>query len=213
MTSEQQVRTLGLGLQHFAEKLLPRYPTVGASFWRGTLDFQTPLPFQSPFERRDVILDFVEQLSYFLPEELPLFLLLDARKIQDPLEQILLLDPGKRGRVGFAVRGALVSSRDFIWEESGALIDAAGYIGRGEARFNEPSRRALLLPNNVQDLSALKALYERLEQEKISYRLVSEETLTGDWDGLDELFVLKGDLSPLAKRKLAAFEAAGGVVI
>jgi len=213
LTSESQVRTLGLGLQHFADTLLKSHPTEGVSLWRGTLDFQKSTYHESPYERRDVVLDFVEQLSYFLPEELPVYILLDARQVTDPIQQMLLADPGKRGRVGFALRGMRVPTRDLIWEESFCMVEPLGYIGTGTLEFGSEVRRALFLPKEVSDLDSLRELYELLEREQVPYRLVGEESFTGEWDGLDELFVKREMLSKQALRKLAAFEAAGGVVL
>lgn len=212
LTSESQLKTLGLGLQHFSDTLLKKHETDGVFLWRGSLNFEGAAPFDSPFDRRDVVLDFVEQLSYFLPEETPVYLLLDARDVADPLQQMLLADPGKRGRVGFALRGMRVPTRDMIWQESFSGSAATGYIGTKAMTFSDEPKRALFLPQELKEPKQLLALYERLEKEKIPYRLVGEESFTGEWDGLDELFVIESELSPLARRKLKAFEAAAGVV-
>ncbi len=54
---------------------------------------------------------------------------------------------------------------------------------------------------------------ELLQEKGITYRLVSEQQLVADWDGLDYLIVSEKSITPLGKRKLLGFCAAGGTIV
>lgn len=44
-------------------------------------------------------------------------------------------------------------------------------------------------------------------------KLIFEQFVSEEWEGLDKLYVIAGSLSPQAKRKLSGFVAAGGEII
>jgi hypothetical protein len=58
----------------------------------------------------------------------------------------------------------------------------------------------------------LDAALAHLQQSGKPYRVVAEEYLTAEWDGLDELLVIASSMNPLLQRKLQGFSAAGGTV-
>ena len=62
-------------------------------------------------------------------------------------------------------------------------------------------------------LEQLDNLFLALQQQGIAYRLICEEKLTEEWDGLDQLIVITDAVSPQGKRRLQGFCAAGGEVL
>ena len=56
---------------------------------------------------------------------------------------------------------------------------------------------------------ALQALNEK----GTSYRLIAEDHLIRDWDGLDYLIIDPDSVSKFGMRKIMGFQAAGGTVL
>lgn len=76
------------------------------------------------------------------------------------------------------------------------------------------STLGVLLPcDAAMNASVHKSLENVLENLNEPFRIVPEEKLTEQWDGLDKLIVISEALSPQGKRKLQGFEAAGGEII
>ena len=61
-------------------------------------------------------------------------------------------------------------------------------------------------------LAQLDRLIASLISEQTPFRIISEEKLTEQWDGLDRLIVPEKAISTQGKRKLLGFIAAGGTV-
>ncbi|HEY2810351.1 MAG TPA: hypothetical protein VGJ00_03055 [Rhabdochlamydiaceae bacterium] len=61
-------------------------------------------------------------------------------------------------------------------------------------------------------LSTLDLCMQTLTAEHIPFRIIFEDKLTEEWDGLDKLIAISEGLSPQGKRKLQGFCAAGGEI-
>jgi hypothetical protein len=86
--------------------------------------------------------------------------------------------------------------------------------------FEEQDKRlplALCLPSDPycdrKILARLDAVIYDLKAKGIPFRIICEEKLTEEWDGLDRLIVIPEAESPQCKRKLQGFAAAGGEII
>jgi len=80
---------------------------------------------------------------------------------------------------------------------------------RNQQPLSPPSKVGLCLPANAED-----SLIEKMDRFLATTlaRLIPEEKLNEEWNGLDRLVVFSEALSPQGKRKLLGFIAAGGTV-
>lgn len=65
----------------------------------------------------------------------------------------------------------------------------------------------------VNQYLGLKEAIQKLKEAKRPFRLIPENHLITEWDGLDYLLVTPSGLSGQGKRKLQGFAAAGGIVV
>ncbi len=80
-------------------------------------------------------------------------------------------------------------------------------IGAKKALF-DPSPQAIVLPlDHHIDLDQINRLMTHGE-----FKIIPEEKLNEEWDGVDCLYVLRGSLSAWGERMLRGFEAAGGSI-
>ena len=124
------------------------------------------------------------ELLAILPEEIPAFLHLEGDSLQD-----------------FPFR--LLDYLHIIWE---SRYSHAMPVLNNELRF-APSRRlskALLLPPKGESFEHVDAAMQE--------RLIAEERLIYDWDGVDELMILPETLSPQGARMVQGFAATGGTI-
>ena len=75
-----------------------------------------------------------------------------------------------------------------------------------------PSSTAIYLPNDSLIDPAFLQKLDHLLPKLTSFRIIPEEKLTEQWDGLDLLLVDPDKISIQGKRKLLGFIAAGGTV-
>ena len=85
-------------------------------------------------------------------------------------------------------------------------------------------RQGLLVPSEVKDLKTYarcESFLREIECQGVVTRLLTESSLTAEWDGLDRIFVFgqeasassTSSMSSIVKRALQGFEAAGGEVL
>lgn len=134
--------------------------------------------------------DYFEALAYTLPDNLSCIIDLDVTEVDDPLLLARTFCVEHRGRVEFVLRGACLPLM-----ERGAPI-------------------AVCFPSHeVNDdvYAQIKAVFDHLDGQV--YRIIPEECLTAQWDGLDTLIVFNGGLSAAGRRMVQGFAAAGGHVV
>lgn len=137
---------------------------------------------------RDVASSYLNRLAEYLPDTLPCFVSLDTQNIHDPILANLLVH---RERY-FPLQ---------ILEEERANSMTLGVC------FPSADVR---LPSHYASLREGLAF---LQRQKISFRIILENMLTQEWDGLNELMAIGEGISLQTKRKLLGFCAAGGLVI
>ncbi|NGX57845.1 MAG: hypothetical protein K940chlam3_00742 [Chlamydiae bacterium] len=229
ISDEMQLKTLGLAIEHFYKSIWSEFSenTVGLCLYRGSLDLSSQYPWSDeqqenfllwcqesnidstdPFSKklycRDAGTEYLNLLANFVPEAIIPFILLDARNVQDPFKCLRLLDPERTDRFSRALKGSVVSTRDYLWNEIGIMESISVNTG-------------LYLPHSKNYRECNHKNYENtfcaLDQHKIPYRLIAEDHLITDWDGLDYLLVDPQSISRMGQRKILGFCAAGGTVV
>lgn len=147
----------------------------------------------------DTFSHYFQMLAHRLPDELPLFLALDAEGLGSISEKHHLLSRERFEHFLVATKN-LPHTNGLIWEGD-EIVDQ-----------NEKAPRALCLPEKwCSDL--LERLEERIGKIEKPFRVISEAFLTEDWEGVDVLHVIEGTLSLQGERKIKGFKATGGIVI
>lgn len=225
LTSNSQYLALVLSLEHFRDTLFKdfREHTVGLNLYRGPLDFSTQLDWNGEnlthlqgwlhdnsipcgpllnisavdknlvaFFSRDTGVEYLRLLANVLPDALNLYVTLEVSDQDDRLRQAFLSHRECYGRiVPQLMRSTLLTAPE--------------------------ATLAILLPsykiNRFDDANELRDALDYLSHQNIPYRLIPEELLISEWEGLDSIFVAPKSLSPTGKRKLQGFCAAGGCVV
>lgn len=199
LEDQTQFLSLTLALKHFRDTVWPQFSahTIGLSLYQGSIDFTGALHEKNIKFARDKAIEYFDLLARQLPADLQTTLLLDASSIKDPLLLIQLLS-----KDGFEHlhRGML------------ATILPSFVFGRGTATLSRTymESKSPKISLGVCETGLTKEIYDTLEQ--IPFRLISEEHLITEWDGLDYLLICS-TLNPSLKRKLLGFIAAGGTVL
>ncbi len=239
--NETQLKTLSLALDHFYHSLWPKFEenSVGICLYRGSIDlspgflwddkqqegFQQWLEGRDPDAQlkrlycRDVAVEYLQLLIPCLPQSLDPYLFFDALGISNPLHLAQLLDNDRFERFRRIIKGSVVPHRELQWGQSPYAMEYQGFLGTDCSQINlgEPAAVGVYLPYtdsyNEECWSDLGEGLELLKEKGITYRLVSEQQLVADWDGLDYLIVSEKSITPLGKRKLLGFCAAGGTIV
>lgn len=225
LTSNSQYLALVLSLEHFRDTLFKEFRahTLGLNLYRGPLDFSSQLHWDegmlnnlqawlqdnffssnsvlsvSEVDKgllalfcRDTGTDYLRLLASVLPDSLELSVTLEVCAQHDRLLQALLTHRECYGRI---VPNLLYSTLLTAPDATHAIVLPSYKINR----FNE--------------LNRLRSVLDYLSDRNIPYRLIPEESLISEWDGLDIIFVAPTTLNPAGKRKLQGFCAAGGCVV
>lgn len=207
LDDEMQFESLSLALKKFRDEVWPKVQerTTGAVLYKGNADFSSTFwkndqRFESPHAARiscaDAFAYYFQMLSHSLPDELPIYLFLDATNIGTIAERHLLLSRTRFEHFQVATRG-LPYTNYWIWKDNDTIEKA------------EKIPDALCLPEEC----PIEILVEKIDQIQKPFRVISEAYLTEDWEGVDRLYVLKDFLSEQGKRKLKGFLATGGEII
>ena len=152
--------------------------TAGVAIYRGSLE--------------EMPLDLFYRIAERLPDELPIFLLLESRLGRLKLAQRL-------SQLG-SFQVAMKRSAPWIWQDNCIW------------KAPRDEKVGICLPESLEGLDRLERVCDRLDAEKIRYRILSETFLTESWEGLDQLYVCSDRMTAKGHRKLMGFRAAGGEV-
>ncbi len=209
-----------LALEEFTKTVWPQFQeqTFGVAIYRGTLPSEERFPrshWETSFIERggeDYSLycaqnfaEYLHRLVSFLPDAALPFALIDVSEIPSAARVAQLLSKERFEYVHLALQGARVPFAGLCWEEGemaqGASSAALGVLLPKDEHF---------CPNL---LEGMDTLFSHLKEKGSLFRIVCEEKLTEQWDGLDELIVFPSAVSPQGKRKLQGFLAAGGTLL
>lgn len=227
-SDEARFLILETAVQHFTKTVWPLFShkTIGVVLHRGSLNFAENFPWVledreecrqegslPPFFCRELVLKQLKLLASCLPEEALCFLLLDTDSIEDPVSYFRLTNLAAFFPFHLILKGkwpqrfpyALPS---FGWDHGhsplGVLTDQPRTIF---SEINIPL--ALCLPEAT-EWEEVHSVIERLDT---PFRVIPEQILTNEWDGVDQLIVFSKGVTERGRRKLLGFCAAGGTVL
>lgn len=164
---------------------------------------------------RDVTAEFLVLLANRLPPSITAFVLFDAKKITSPLDFAQLTAQDRFERLKLALKNPLFPTNTTVWQKGD---DTFGYIGRelpSPGKIKKPTVGILMPSCEVVDpyyFQDIEKIFDLLFEQKTYFKVVPEEFLTTEWDGLDKLIIPSAQLSQGTMRKLQGFSAAGGEI-
>ena len=204
LSSPSQYQALKLSIDHFCNTLLEKFQdkTIGLCLYKGPLapsfrwEEERLLEWlkrhhvrkEERFIRlycQDVFAEYVDLLSSYLPEGLGSYISFERGEINDPLEIALLMNKERFPHLKLILDGVL--------EQDGPI--------------------AVCLPSSNVIQPHFYERFPPLLAKLSHYRMIPISLLTAEWHGLETLYVAPELISPLDKRKLQGFEAAGGSVV
>lgn len=217
--------------------------TVGLSLYRGTGEFSAVVPWDEKQESnmkawlkdleiesvlpgsanweflkklfcRDVAAEYLEMLAARLPDMLPCFVLMDIADISDPYMCAQVLNKERYPRLSLGVMGNLSFGGELAW---GGGFGRRGVLERVQSSHGiQEAKIGICLSQLIVDEAERKAVnkvFHYFLGNNYPFRVVPEELLTSEWDGLDYLVVVSQGISLQGRRKLLGFCAAGGTVV
>ena len=160
-----------------------------------------------------ILAEYLHRLISFLPDTILPFALVDLKEGYSPAQIAQLFSKERFEHIHLIsnLEGALLNL------EAGALRAASVSRLDFPSMYSDPASTGIYLPNDAvlnEDVRMqLDFLIAELTAEKTAFRIIPEEKLTEQWDGLDRLIVPKHSLSMQGSRKLQGFIAAGGIVL
>lgn len=237
LSDEGQFRACMLAVEHLLKEIQAHFleATIGVCLYRGSGDMRRGFPWEIGGEIggevggrtgcesesatlitcRDRCWDFLRQLVVNWPDQLPLFAMLDLRRLSH-FTQILLLHREQLSVFCPIVRGVshLWQFPHLGWEEPAEF----GTLSRQRIALpaaEEYVQQGLLVPSEPIDLNNYadwESALLKIQQQGIVTRILTESSLTAEWDGLDRIFI-PPRVNVVTKRALQGFAAAGGEVL
>ncbi|MCH9624892.1 MAG: hypothetical protein S4CHLAM123_00540 [Chlamydiales bacterium] len=204
LEDEGRFKTLQLSVNHFSQTVLPKFldQTLGVAFFRGELQLET----------RGEVLDYLKLLAAQLPEEVLCFLYLDTSAMQSAALFFQLINQEAFGFFHLFLKGPFVEKYPFAVAQFG-WGHSQSVLGCTKSQISLQSRTVslgVLLPE-VFELDVMDRLVAELKERP--FRVIPENLLTQEWDGLEHLIVLSNFISNRGQRKLLGFSAASGNII
>jgi hypothetical protein len=214
--------SFSVAVEEFTARIWPAFQnhTFGVALYRGPFQPSHNFPFfrwESAFTdwMRDlpsgttydlycaqILAEYLHRLISFLPDTVLPFALIDVRGIGSPAKMAQLLSKERFEHIHLALKGALFPFQGLTWNE--------GFLSH-EAKT--PAPIGIYLPNDSYVDANVIAQLDSVMAELDAFRIIPEEKLTEQWDGLDKLIVPKHAISTQGNRKLQGFIAAGGIII
>jgi hypothetical protein len=159
--------------------------------------------------------EYLHRMLAFLPDILPVFCLVDVSGIESPAMQMQLTSKVFFEHIHLGIKGSDLFLSALAWQTGKSQ---KGWIGDGSPSLNKGPlpQTAVCFPQpiycSLDVLGCLDKAFAELGAKKVSFRIIPEELLTEQWDGIDTLVVISDAVSPQGKRKLQGFSAAGGEI-
>lgn len=219
-----QHQALALALEQFRDSLWAEFrsETIGLVLFRGSVDHsrhfhwddKQRVQFKEGCEAlycTRVLVAYLQLLAARLPDELPVFALLDCGAVQDPLLLSQLVSRDFYDPIQLVLKGSPFADQALAWQEGQSQW---GFIA-DKPLSTEPSdvKVGVLIPSVWGEYPTLRSCMEHFQKRGTPFRSIPEAILTREWDGLDKLYYLEEALTPAGKRMLQGFMAAGGIPI
>ena len=163
----------------------------------------------------DACTNLLNLLAARVPEEIPYFACLDPKSIDD-LEILAQLTSKERfGSIRQIIRNPVFFHDDLYWNEGSSGTGILGNSLPPACSDNAPTIGVCLPPITSVSEQLTAGLAEKMQtyiDQNVKVKIIAEENLVSEWDGLDEIVVCSAGVSPTGRRKLQGFLAAGGVV-
>lgn len=204
LEEELRFQALSLALTKFAKEIWPQFEkkTKSAVLYRGSADFSLFFKWSETLEanfekwKEGRLLANDEHLRrVFCLESFVAYFQMLAHKLPDELSLVLEFEGEGLGTL--AERHHLLSLerfRHFIVERTPARVGVC------------------FPPDEACGEEVLGRLDRVLKNLKEPFKAIPEPFLTEGWDGIDMIYVLSDQISPVGKRMLMGFSAAGGRV-
>lgn len=165
---------------------------------------------------RDVAIEYLALLVTRIPDALSAYLYLDATSVASShVSTLQLLNPERFDRLHLAIKGQKLPLEVLGW----GVSMSRGYSGHSSVELYSlpPIFTGVCIPPmnfyQARHYEGLEEGLQLLQKHSIPFKLISENHLTSQWDGLDYLLYSPNGLSMQGKRKLQGFCAAGGTVV
>lgn len=206
LEDEARFLTLGLAIDHFMATIWPKFQenTFGFLLFRGILSLSN----------RDQLLDYLRLISAALPDNLFIFLLFDTTNFPDPSSYFHATNQKAFQPFRLILKGEYAMRYPFAlpalgWDHGASPL---GFFSeKNYPKVDEQRITAAICLSEKVDSSELSRVIE--EWETTPFRVIPEEMLTEEWEGIDDLMIFPDAISPQGQRKLLGFSAAGGRII
>ena len=198
--------SFSVALEEFSATFWPEFKTqtFGVALYRGEVPNETNFPikdWEAVYLERSpsydlfctqMMSEYIHRLVSFLPDSVLVFVVVDVSFISSPGKIAQLFSKARFEHVQVILKGG--PFWDYVSPKLGV------YLPKDE----------LLDASLIQELDKLMI---ELKEKGTAYRIIPEDKLTEQWDGIDTLIVPEGAISWQGKRKLLGFAAAGGNII
>jgi hypothetical protein len=220
----------GIAIGEFVEKLLRPFQehTLGVSLFRGSADCSSYFIWTEQHEQyfaekalefgdirqeekkmlfsADVLSEYLQRLSSFLPDTVAVFCFFDASPIENPALEAYLFSKERFGHLLLALCSSALPLGHLLWTKKGVKLSQ---FPDAKVGFCLPCPEKI----SQEVLSLVEGVLQVLQKKNIPFRVIEESFLGESWDGIDDLIVSKEHLSVQGLRKIRGFLAAGGRVV
>jgi hypothetical protein len=165
--------------------------------------------------------EYLHRLISFLPDSVLPFALVDVASMSSVGKIVAFFSKDRFEHVQLALKGATFPFSGICWSDG---QQGQGYLGNAKNCKDFHAKEhlqmvpsptvGLYLPQdkfiNVALIEELDRMILKLNNYSKAFRIIPEEKLTEQWDGIDHLIVPSQAISERGKRKLLGFVAAGG---
>jgi hypothetical protein len=205
---EQAFQTLKIAAIEFS-KHFPEFESasLGILLYKGSADLTES---SSSQEKRlfclDSLVHYFSMLAPYLPDVLPHLCALDGAEIStgDFLE---LVSKERFEHLMLAVKGEHLPYGALSWQKGGSPF---GYLGSEAYKVNAKEVKTGVIFTKEKGL--LENAIALLKENGIPFRILYEDFVVSEWDGLDQIIYL-GEMNLKVKRILLGFAAAGGQAV
>lgn len=202
----QQFLSLELSIKHFMESIWSSFKenSLGLCLYKGSVEFAG--------NASEIAMDYFNLLTREIASEVECFIQVDATDLSSSTAILHLLNRDQCAHLHVIVKNTNVETSEITWETNASPF---GYIGGSVLQVADYKDVvvAVCLSTSTEAYQELDKPIQHLHSQGINYKIIPEQFLTSEWQGLDFLIVVSSSVSPLTKRKLLGFCAAGGSIV
>ncbi len=170
-------------------------------------------------------IDYLKLIAEELHDDAEPFAAIDISTVQTLSEQAYWQETTLATPLRFVLCGSkLPLNHQLAWNSGisplGYIVNKTEFLDNNAPKVEfipTTAALAVYMPSSFESKNEIKStlnwLFDELNKKGLHYRLISEDRLTVEWDGLDHLIVISKAISPISKRMLKGFCAAGGTVV